>query len=237
MANKGGKVQLCELVKKLFPESYKQEMVLNSPATQCEVGVAMQSQMAKPVYGGSDPLPKGYAWAGAALKPLDSEYGVRAKEDNVGTYTVMITAIVLPSLFYLTPHGNVAVSISLDLLGMPSLLSWSLSRPFLLLSPLFSSFLLLPPPPSGARAGGQGRLFQLSRQDCAAFLFYLMLSVARSGVYCCVGSVGGVVLQGLSLRTSWLSLHALLNDGCGDRCPAAGLVWLCFRCCCRQRGR
>ena len=73
MANKGGKVQLCERVKKLSPESYKQEMipesldkqkeVLYSPATQCEVGEAMQSQMVKPVYGGRGPLPKGYAWA------------------------------------------------------------------------------------------------------------------------------------------------------------------------------
>mmetsp|Transcript_20362 Transcript_20362/g.51907 ORF Transcript_20362/g.51907 Transcript_20362/m.51907 type:complete len:164 (+) Transcript_20362:135-626(+) len=161
MANKGGKVQLCELVKKLFPESYKQEMVLNSPATQCEVGVAMQSQMAKPVYGESDTLPKGYAWAGAALKPLDSEYGVRAKEDNVGTYTVMITAIVLPSLFYLTLHGNVAVSISLDLLGMPSLLSWSLSRPLScssLPSSLPSSLSLSL---SGARAGGRGHTIRV----------------------------------------------------------------------------
>jgi len=46
------------------------------------------------------------------LKPLDSEYGVTAKKDSVGTYAVMITAIVLLFLFYLILHGSVAVSIS-----------------------------------------------------------------------------------------------------------------------------
>merc|ERR1712004_537682 len=34
------------------------------------------------------------------LKPLNSEYGVTAKEDSVGTYIVLVTAIVLLFLFY-----------------------------------------------------------------------------------------------------------------------------------------
>merc|ERR1712014_148666 len=34
------------------------------------------------------------------LKPLNSEYGVTAKEDSAGTYVVLVTAIVLLFLFY-----------------------------------------------------------------------------------------------------------------------------------------
>nr|ABV72546.1 unknown [Heterocapsa triquetra] len=82
---------------------------VNSPATQREVGVAVQSQKVKsfkklPVYGERDPLPKGYAirtGLSDLLKPLNSEYGVTAKEDSIGTYAVMISAIVLLFLFYL----------------------------------------------------------------------------------------------------------------------------------------
>ena len=69
----------------------------------------MQSQKVKsfkkvPVYGERDPLPKGYAirtGLSDLLKPLNSEYGVTAKEDSIGTYAVMISAIVLLFLFYL----------------------------------------------------------------------------------------------------------------------------------------
>jgi len=35
------------------------------------------------------------------LKPLNSEYGVTAKEDSIPTYIVMVTGIVLLFLFYL----------------------------------------------------------------------------------------------------------------------------------------
>merc|ERR1711920_184862 len=34
------------------------------------------------------------------LKPLNSEYGVTAKEDSIGTYVVLVTAIVSLFLFY-----------------------------------------------------------------------------------------------------------------------------------------
>mmetsp|Transcript_25976 Transcript_25976/g.65894 ORF Transcript_25976/g.65894 Transcript_25976/m.65894 type:complete len:80 (-) Transcript_25976:235-474(-) len=34
------------------------------------------------------------------LKPLNSEVGVTAKEDSVGTYTVLLLGIVLLFLFY-----------------------------------------------------------------------------------------------------------------------------------------
>merc|ERR1711862_267871 len=34
------------------------------------------------------------------LKPLNSEYGVTAKEDSVGTYVVLVFAIVMLFLFY-----------------------------------------------------------------------------------------------------------------------------------------
>merc|ERR1712192_63562 len=57
-----------------------------------------------PTYGERDPLPKGYGirtGLSDLLKPLNSEYGVTAKEDSIPTYIVMITGIVLPFLFYL----------------------------------------------------------------------------------------------------------------------------------------
>merc|ERR1712050_364730 len=57
-----------------------------------------------PAYGERDPLPKGYGirtGLSDLLKPLNSEYGVTAKEDSIPTYIVMITGIVLLFLFYL----------------------------------------------------------------------------------------------------------------------------------------
>merc|ERR1739838_1176818 len=56
-----------------------------------------------PTYGERDPLPKGYGirtGLSDLLKPLNSEYGVTAKEDSVGTYVVLVLAIVLLFLFY-----------------------------------------------------------------------------------------------------------------------------------------
>merc|ERR1711966_438975 len=83
---------------------------LSRQAQQRDVSVSMMSQTIKasnkklPVYGERDPLPKGYATRTGLsdlLKPLNSEFGVTAKEDSVGTYAVMVTAIVLLFLFYL----------------------------------------------------------------------------------------------------------------------------------------
>mmetsp|Transcript_2776 Transcript_2776/g.7773 ORF Transcript_2776/g.7773 Transcript_2776/m.7773 type:complete len:142 (-) Transcript_2776:149-574(-) len=83
---------------------------VGTPAQQRDVSVSMMSQKIKvsskklPVYGERDPLPKGYAirtGLSDLLKPLNSEFGVTAKEDSVGTYAVMLTAIVLLFLFYL----------------------------------------------------------------------------------------------------------------------------------------
>mmetsp|Transcript_14861 Transcript_14861/g.31135 ORF Transcript_14861/g.31135 Transcript_14861/m.31135 type:complete len:139 (-) Transcript_14861:174-590(-) len=59
---------------------------------------------AKPVYGERDPLPKGYGirtGLSDLLKPLNSEYGVTAKEDSIPTYIVLLSGIVLLFLFYL----------------------------------------------------------------------------------------------------------------------------------------
>merc|ERR550539_1822812 len=56
-----------------------------------------------PTYGERDPLPKGYGirtGLSDLLKPLNSEYGVTAKEDSIGTYVVLVLAIVLLFLFY-----------------------------------------------------------------------------------------------------------------------------------------
>merc|ERR1712088_719714 len=56
-----------------------------------------------PTYGERDPLPKGYGirtGLSDLLKPLNSEYGVTAKEDSIPTYIVMVTGIVLLFLFY-----------------------------------------------------------------------------------------------------------------------------------------
>ena len=82
---------------------------VGTPAQQRDVSVSMASQQIKstkklPVYGERDALPKGYAirtGLSDLLKPLNSEFGVTAKEDSVGTYAVMVTAIVLLFLFYL----------------------------------------------------------------------------------------------------------------------------------------
>merc|ERR1712113_966004 len=51
-----------------------------------------------PVYGERDPLPKGYGirtGLSDLLKPLNSEAGVTAKEDSIGTYVVLGTGILL----------------------------------------------------------------------------------------------------------------------------------------------
>merc|ERR1711972_566216 len=56
-----------------------------------------------PTYGERDPLPKGYGirtGLSDLLKPLNSEYGVTAKEDSIPTYVVLVTGIVLLFLFY-----------------------------------------------------------------------------------------------------------------------------------------
>mmetsp|Transcript_52231 Transcript_52231/g.145755 ORF Transcript_52231/g.145755 Transcript_52231/m.145755 type:complete len:138 (+) Transcript_52231:86-499(+) len=50
-----------------------------------------------------DPLPKGYGirtGLSDLLKPLNSEYGVTAKEDSIPTYITMFLGIVLLFLFY-----------------------------------------------------------------------------------------------------------------------------------------
>mmetsp|Transcript_11610 Transcript_11610/g.32716 ORF Transcript_11610/g.32716 Transcript_11610/m.32716 type:complete len:139 (-) Transcript_11610:68-484(-) len=68
-------------------------------ARQAATGLA-----AKPVYGERDPLPKGYGirtGLSDLLKPLNSEYGVTAKEDSIPTYIVLLSGIVLLFLFYL----------------------------------------------------------------------------------------------------------------------------------------
>merc|ERR1712032_1782620 len=54
-------------------------------------------------YGERGPIPQGYGirtGLSDLLKPLNSEYGVTAKEDSIPTYIVMVTGIVLLSLFY-----------------------------------------------------------------------------------------------------------------------------------------
>merc|ERR1712050_604964 len=54
-------------------------------------------------YGERGPIPKGYGirtGLSDLLKPLNSEYGVTAKEDSVGTYVVLFLALVLLFLFY-----------------------------------------------------------------------------------------------------------------------------------------
>merc|ERR1712242_641595 len=54
-------------------------------------------------YGERGPIPQGYGirtGLSDLLKPLNSEYGVTAKEDSIPTYIVMVTGIVLLFLFY-----------------------------------------------------------------------------------------------------------------------------------------
>merc|ERR1712137_624549 len=69
---------------------------VGTPAQQREVSVSVNSgkfvrTKNLPVYGERDPLPKGYAirtGLSDLLKPLNSEFGVTAKEDSVRTYAV-----------------------------------------------------------------------------------------------------------------------------------------------------
>merc|ERR1712039_641492 len=67
------------------------------------MGATTAQQAQKPVYGERDPLPKGYGirtGLSDLLKPLNSEYGVTANEDSVGTYVALFFALVLLFLFY-----------------------------------------------------------------------------------------------------------------------------------------
>merc|ERR1711934_25512 len=55
-------------------------------------------------YGERGPIPQGYGirtGLSDLLKPLNSEYGVTAKEDSIPTYIVLLSGIVLLFLFYL----------------------------------------------------------------------------------------------------------------------------------------
>merc|ERR1711933_182771 len=55
-------------------------------------------------YGERGPIPKGYGirtGLSDLLRPLNSEYGVTAKEDSIPTYIVLFTGIVSLFLFYL----------------------------------------------------------------------------------------------------------------------------------------
>merc|ERR1712032_1564838 len=57
----------------------------------------------KKFYNERDPLPEGYGirtGLGDLLKPLNSEYGVTAKEDSIPTYLTMFFGIVMLILFY-----------------------------------------------------------------------------------------------------------------------------------------
>merc|ERR1719162_2124932 len=58
----------------------------------------------KQFYDDRDPVPKGYVAIRTGLsdllKPLNSEYGVTAKEDSIPTYSVMVFGIVMLFLFF-----------------------------------------------------------------------------------------------------------------------------------------
>ena len=72
---------------------------LNVDPSSAEAGVA------KEFYDDREPLPKGYVAIRTGLsdllKPLNSEYGVTAKEDSIPTISVMVFGIVMLFLFYL----------------------------------------------------------------------------------------------------------------------------------------
>merc|ERR1712073_155253 len=63
-------------------------------------------------YGERGPIPQGYGirtGLSDLLKPLNSEYGVTAKEDSIPTYIVMVTGIVLLFLTLLLLINNQSV--------------------------------------------------------------------------------------------------------------------------------
>eukprot|EP00413_Alexandrium_margalefii_P037524 CAMPEP_0204602842 /NCGR_PEP_ID=MMETSP0661-20131031/56899_1 /ASSEMBLY_ACC=CAM_ASM_000606 /TAXON_ID=109239 /ORGANISM="Alexandrium margalefi, Strain AMGDE01CS-322" /LENGTH=145 /DNA_ID=CAMNT_0051613855 /DNA_START=87 /DNA_END=524 /DNA_ORIENTATION=+ len=73
-------------------------------ATALRSGSETPTEAFKMPYGERAPLPKGYGirtGLSDLLKPLNSEYGVTAKEDSIPTYIVLVTGIVLLFLFYL----------------------------------------------------------------------------------------------------------------------------------------
>eukprot|EP00416_Gambierdiscus_australes_P008787 CAMPEP_0171145136 /NCGR_PEP_ID=MMETSP0766_2-20121228/146908_1 /TAXON_ID=439317 /ORGANISM="Gambierdiscus australes, Strain CAWD 149" /LENGTH=250 /DNA_ID=CAMNT_0011609035 /DNA_START=76 /DNA_END=829 /DNA_ORIENTATION=- len=75
-------------------------------APRTVVGLSATKPDALP-YGERAPLPKGYGirtGLSDLLKPLNSEYGVTAKEDSIPTYIVMLTGIVLLVLLAAAPH-------------------------------------------------------------------------------------------------------------------------------------
>eukprot|EP00448_Togula_jolla_P020843 CAMPEP_0170588912 /NCGR_PEP_ID=MMETSP0224-20130122/11081_1 /TAXON_ID=285029 /ORGANISM="Togula jolla, Strain CCCM 725" /LENGTH=147 /DNA_ID=CAMNT_0010912657 /DNA_START=45 /DNA_END=488 /DNA_ORIENTATION=+ len=77
---------------------------LRSDATRVAAGApdTFEDQYGK--FQARAPLPKGFGirtGLSDLLKPLNSEYGVTAKEDSIPTYAVMIIGIVLLFLFYL----------------------------------------------------------------------------------------------------------------------------------------
>merc|ERR1712217_917091 len=74
---------------------------VGGPTTSRKSATSLAADL--PTYGERDPLPKGYGirtGLSDLLKPLNSEYGVTAKEDSIPTYIVMVTGIVLLFLFY-----------------------------------------------------------------------------------------------------------------------------------------
>ena len=76
-----------------------QSTSLNVDPSSAEAGVE------KEFYDDREPLPKGYVAIRTGLsdllKPLNSEYGVTAKEDSIPTISVMVFGIVMLFLFYL----------------------------------------------------------------------------------------------------------------------------------------
>merc|ERR1711988_1798539 len=71
---------------------------VGGPAKLRTTQVSLSAAAPKRFYDERDPLPKGYGirtGLSDLLKPLNSEYGVTAKEESLGTYVVLLTAIVL----------------------------------------------------------------------------------------------------------------------------------------------